>query len=185
MSNVPLRQDSGALVDGVFVSIAAGSGMQRPERRPGWLALAGWLAAVLVVGYVGSSIIVQKIPGWYAGLAKPDFTPPPVVFSIVWTVLYVTMAVAVWRLGSAAPAGRSAKGLFIVQLVINGIWAPAFFGLQNPMLGLVVIVALFIVLVPTILLFLRIDRVAGFLLVPYLAWVGFAFVLNATIVAMN
>jgi tryptophan-rich sensory protein len=170
------------------MSIASGSGAPRPEEGPRWLTLAGWLTAVLVVGYVGSAINATKIPTWYAGLAKPSFTPPPLVFNVVWTALYLMMAFAVWRVGSAAAQrqeGRWATGLFALQLVINGLWSPVFFGLQNMMLGLVVTVALFVVLIPTTLLFLRLDRMAGFLLVPYLAWAGFALVLNAAFVAVN
>lgn len=162
--------------------------MPKPESGSRWMALAGWLAIILVIGYGGAAINTPKIPTWYAGIAKPAFTPPPLVFSIIWTVLYLAMAVAVWRIGNAAATRsecRLATGLFIGQLAINALWSPAFFGLQSPTLGLLVTVALVVVLVPTTLLFLRLDRVAGFLLIPYVGWAGFAVVLNAAIVALN
>jgi benzodiazapine receptor len=152
-----------------------------------WLMLAFWLAVVGAVSFAGSWITLPKIPAWYAGLVKPSFTPPNAVFGPVWTVLYVMMAVAAWRVGRAADAaGRSrAVALFIVQLALNALWSPVFFGLEAPRAGLVVIVMLFVALAATLAAFWRIDRPAGLLLAPYLAWVGYATALNAAIVVLN
>jgi len=156
-----------------------------------WLALAFWLAVVAAVGLVGSLfgswVTLPKIPTWYASLAKPSFTPPNAVFGPVWSMLYPMMAVAVWRIGGATEAAARTRtiGLFVVQLMLNALWSPVFFGLEAPKLGLAVIILLLLALALTLAAFWRIDRLAGLLLVPYLAWVGYATALNAAIVALN
>jgi tryptophan-rich sensory protein len=151
-----------------------------------WLTLAIWIAIVGAVAMVGSWVTLPKIPTWYAGLAKPSFSPPNELFGPVWTVLYLMMAVAVWRAGAVDSTSRSqALRLFIGQLALNAIWSPVFFGLEAPKAGLAIIVALLITLVATIVVFLRIDRWAGLLLVPYLVWICYAAALNAAIVALN
>lgn len=149
--------------------------------------LVFWLAVVAVVSLAGSCVTLPKISTWYAGLAKPAFTPPNAVFGPVWTVLYVMMAVAVWRVGLTAETfkRRRAMALFVVQLALNAAWSPVFFGLEAPVPGLVVIVALLIALAATLVAFWRIDRLAGMLLVPYLAWVSYAMALNAAIAVLN
>ena len=156
-------------------------------RAQRWLVLAFWIAVVAVVGAVGSWVTLPKIPGWYAGLVKPWFTPPNAVFGPAWTTLYLMMAVAVWLVAKTPPTSvrTLAVGLFTAQLAFNAIWSPVFFGLQAPRLGLAVIVALLVSLAATIAIFWRIDRRAAFLLVPYLAWVCYATALNGAIVALN
>ncbi|MEI8151752.1 MAG: TspO/MBR family protein [Hyphomicrobiales bacterium] len=154
------------------------------DRR--WLVLAFWFAVVAVVAIAGSWVTLPKIPTWYAGLNKPSFTPPNAVFGPAWTILYTMMAVAVWRIGAPSdPARRRAVTLFAVQLAFNAVWSPVFFGLQAPKLGLVVVAGLLVSLAATFIAFWRIDRWAGGLLVPYLAWVCYATSLNAAIVASN
>ena len=151
-----------------------------------WLTLAIWLAVVAAVALVGSSVTLPKIPTWYAGLVKPSFTPPNAVFGPAWTVLYVMMAVAVWRVGAASdPARTRAVALFAVQLVLNAIWSPVFFGMEAPRFGLAIIGALLVSLAATAVAFWRIDRTAGALLAPYLAWLCYAIALNAAIVVLN
>jgi tryptophan-rich sensory protein len=153
-----------------------------------WLWLAFWLVVCLGIGFLGSLVTAPKIPTWYAGLTKPPFNPPNWIFAPVWTLLYVMMAVAVWRvaIGSADHESRRRAVLaFAGQLGLNAIWSPAFFGLESPRLALFVILALLSALALTTLVFFRIDRLAGLLLVPCLAWVGFATVLNAAIVLLN
>lgn len=142
----------------------------------------------LAVGAVGSLATTPKIPTWYAGLAKPSFTPPDAVFPIVWTTLYVLMAVCLWRLWEKhgpSPARQLALLLFFVQLALNGLWSPVFFGLEAIGWGLVVIIALWLAILATIFACARIDRIAAWLLAPYLLWVSYAAVLNAAILAMN
>ena len=146
------------------------------------------VALCLAVGAIGSLAATPKIPTWYAGLAKPGWTPPDAAFPLVWTTLYILMAVALWRLWQLHPpsARRSlAVVLFFVQLGFNALWPPVFFGLESPILGLRVIALLWIAIVATIFACARIDRMAGWLLAPYLAWVSYAAALNAAIVVMN
>ncbi|SCW89817.1 TspO/MBR family protein [Ancylobacter rudongensis] len=142
----------------------------------------------LGVGALGSLVTTPQIPTWYAGLVKPSWTPPPAAFPIAWTTLYVLMAVALWRLWqlhAPSPARRLAIGLWLAQLALNAIWSPVFFGLEAPGAALVVVVALWLAIAATIWACLRIDRIAAWLLVPYLAWVSYATTLNAAIVVLN
>jgi translocator protein len=152
-----------------------------------WLVLALLLAAVFAVSAIGASFTAPKIPGWYAGLTKPWFNPPSWVFGPAWTILYVLMAVAAWRVWLAPESGarRTALLLFAVQFALNAIWSPAFFGMESPRLGLAVILALLIALAATVWRFFAVDRAAGWMMVPYLAWVAFAALLNGAIVVLN
>jgi tryptophan-rich sensory protein len=148
------------------------------------LALIGWLA--LCFAAAGTAAFVS-IDGWYAALQKPSWNPPAWVFGPAWTVLYISMAVAawlVWREGGWKAHGR-ALGLFLVQWVLNALWTPLFFGLQRPDLAFAEIVVLWLVLAATLAAFWRINKVAGALLVPYLAWVSFAAALNFAIWRLN
>lgn len=164
-------------------------GVERLGRSGGyrWSVLVFWLAVVALVAGLGSWSTLPKIPTWYAGLAKPSFTPPNAVFGPAWTVLYLMMASAAWLVSRSieSPARRTALIWFVIQLVFNALWSPAFFGLEAPRLGLAVIVALVVSLAITVAVFWRIDRVAALLLVPYLAWVCYATALNTAIVALN
>lgn len=142
----------------------------------------------LAVGAVGSLVTTPQIPTWYAGLAKPSWTPPDSAFPIAWTILYVLMAVALWRLWqlhAPSPARRLAIGLWLAQLALNALWSPVFFGLEAPGAALIVVMALWLAIAATIWACTRIDRTAAWLLVPYLAWVSYATALNAAIVVLN
>jgi len=148
--------------------------------------LAG-VVLCLGVGLLGSMATAPAIPGWYAAIEKPFFTPPSWVFAPVWTVLYILMGVSlatVWT----EPSGRErnrAMGVFGVQLVLNGAWSFLFFGLHNPLLAGVEIIALWVAIAATIRYFDRISRPAALLLVPYIAWVTIATALNWGVVILN
>ncbi len=146
------------------------------------LALLGFIALVLgggtLIGYV-------TLPGdWYAGLRKPFFNPPNWIFGPVWSLLYVLVAVAGWRIWQLAPDGPAMR-IWVVQLVLNFLWSPIFFGLQLPGLALVVIVALLAVIFAFVTLARQIDRPAAWLFSPYAAWVAFATLLNFSIWWLN
>ena len=137
---------------------------------------------------LGALATYPNIPTWYASLAKPSFTPPNWVFAPVWTLLYAMMAFAVWRvlrLPPATPRRQPALKAFFVQLALNAGWSWAFFGLHAPALGFLAIMALLAAILATLELFWRLDRPAGLLLVPYLAWVSFATLLNYEILKLN
>ena len=150
--------------------------------------LCGFVLLCLAVGYFGSRATAPNLEPWYAELAKPSWTPPPVLFPIVWTILYLEMAVAAWLVwrtkGKTAPKYRALLAFF-VQLALNGGWSWAFFAAQSPGLGLVVIIALLVAIVWTTGEFFRTSWIAGTLMLPYFAWVAFASALNIAIFMMN
>jgi tryptophan-rich sensory protein len=153
----------------------------------GWGVIPFVLVCELV-GVLGAWSTGAGSSDWYRSLAKPAFQPPAWLFGPVWTLLYALMGIAawrIWRLGADHPGVRLALVLFAVQLALNAAWSPVFFGAQQVGAALVVIVLLWLVLVPTVAAFARLDRPAAGLLLPYLAWVTFAAVLNAAIWKLN
>ena len=148
------------------------------------VGLVLWLVVSLSAGWVGS----RFVPGeWYAGLDKPSWNPPSSVFAPVWSTLYVLMGIAawlVWRKAGFAGA-RVALGLFALQLVLNGLWSYLFFGAHQPGVALVEIVVLWLAILATTAGFWRVSVPAGMLLLPYLAWVGFAAALNFQLWRLN
>jgi tryptophan-rich sensory protein len=142
----------------------------------------------LGVGAVGSLFTTPEIPTWYASLNKPAWTPPNGVFPIVWTTLYAMMAVTLWLLWERvppSPARSTALGWFLVQLTLNAIWSPIFFGAHATVTALIVIALLLVAIVMTIRATWPLHRPAAMLLFPYLAWIAYASTLNAGIVALN
>ena len=136
---------------------------------------------------VGGGLLIGFLtaPGpWYEALAKPSFNPPNWLFGPVWTILYVLIAVAGWRIWQRAPAGNAMK-LWWLQLLLNFLWSPAFFGLEQIGLALLVILALLVVILAFIAAAWKSDRVSALLFVPYAAWVAFASLLNASILILN
>ncbi|MBN1587314.1 MAG: tryptophan-rich sensory protein [Candidatus Omnitrophica bacterium] len=142
-----------------------------------WLALLGWVGLSLSAGVAGS----QFEPGlWYELLRKPFWTPPSVVFPLVWSVLYVLMGLAVWRLWRT-PRSKDRQlglGLFLAQLVLNAMWSWLFFGEHAISLALIEIVLLQLSILACVIVFCRTELVAGLLMLPYLLWVSFAVILN-------
>ena len=139
-------------------------------------------------GILGSVFTAPAIPGWYAGLKKPSFSPPNWVFGPVWITLYALMGVAaylVFKEGWEKKEGRIALAIFAAQLVLNSLWSFLFFGLRNPLLGLVDIVLLWLLILVTIWKFYAINKTAGLLLLPYIAWVSLATALNFFIFKLN
>ena len=138
----------------------------------------------LLVGGAGTFFTEPSIPTWYAALAKPDFSPPNWLFAPVWTTLYVLMGVAaarVWKITGF----KTEIGFWAAQLVLNFFWSAIFFSLHRTGAALIEMGVLWLLILTTLVLFWRRDRVAGLLLVPYLAWVSFAFSLNAAIWQLN
>lgn len=136
---------------------------------------------------VGGGLLIGffTAPGeWYSQLAKPSFTPPPWVFGPVWTVLYILVAFAGWRVWQRARLSL-AMLLWVAQLVLNFAWSPVFFAAHDLSLALVIIAALLVAILAFIGAAWRVDRVASLLFVPYAAWVIVATALNASIVSLN
>jgi tryptophan-rich sensory protein len=125
------------------------------------------------------------VPGaWYAGLAKPSFNPPAWLFGPVWTVLYVLIAVAGWRVWQRDRSDWPMK-LWWAQLVLNFLWTPVFFAAHQIGPALVVILLMLAAILAFIVTAWRLDRVAAWLFVPYAAWVAFASLLNGSIWMLN
>ncbi|MEV0268012.1 TspO/MBR family protein [Hamadaea sp. NPDC050747] len=156
------------------------------DRRHGprrWWALAAFLAAVTVTAAVGV-LGVSGTADEYAGLDQPSWAPPSWLFGPVWTLLYVLIAIAGWlawqRIGFTGPLWA-----YAAQLVLNAVWTPLFFGAGRYGMAFADIVILWALVVVTTVAFLRVRRSAGYLLLPYLAWVTFAAALNFAIWQLN
>lgn len=145
-------------------------------------SLVFFLALTGATALIGS----QFLPGaWYAALNKPFFNPPNWIFAPVWAALYVMMAVAAWLVWRRVKRIDSAIVLWAVQLVLNGLWSWIFFGLHRTGLGLLDIGVLLVMIAIVTMLFMRRDRLAGYLMLPYMAWVAFASVLNFSLWLLN
>ncbi|WP_251977301.1 TspO/MBR family protein [Salinicola avicenniae] len=146
--------------------------------------LGGWL---LLVALAASSGILAPPGAWYAALEKPPLTPPDWLFPVAWTLLYVLMAIAAWRVTLVAPAGQRRRALtpFVAQLVANGLWSWLFFAAHWMLIGLLDLLLLWGLIVWTLVTFSRYSRAAMGLLIPYLVWVSFAAYLNAAVLVLN
>jgi benzodiazapine receptor len=139
---------------------------------------------VLVLGG-GTLIGLMTLPGdWYAELIKPSFNPPNWVFAPVWTLLYLVIAIAGWRTWQRGSLTAPMTAWFI-QLGLNFIWSPVFFGAHHIGLALAVIIALLAAILSFIVTAWPRDHVASWLFVPYAAWVAFATLLNAALWRLN
>jgi tryptophan-rich sensory protein len=144
------------------------------------MGLAGWLALCFVTAGVGA-VASANAKSFYSELVQPAWAPPGWLFGPVWTVLFVLMAIAawlVWRAPAAPATRRWALGLFVVQLVANALWSWLFFAWQQGAWAFTEVIVLWVLIALTCAAFWRIRPLAGALLLPYLAWVGFAACLN-------
>ena len=150
--------------------------------------LFSWLAWVLLSFAATLPGAVSPPGDWYQTLAKPDWTPPGWAFPVVWTTLYVLMGTAAWMVWRKRGDNRGARGaltLFVFQLLFNAAWTPTFFGAQQILAALVVIVVLWFAVLATLLAFRKVSGTAALLLVPYLVWVTIATALNFEIWRLN
>lgn len=143
----------------------------------------------VAVGYLSGEVTREGVTTWYPTLEKPVFNPPNWVFAPVWTILYTLMGVAAGLVWQRADEQKETvkKGLtfFGIQLALNALWSYLFFGLHNPMLALIEIILLLLMIYETYVQFKKVNSLAAWLLIPYLAWVAFATVLNASIWWLN
>ena len=166
--------------------------MTKPMTRSRWARDLGY-GALAIIAVAGASVIAQlatypNLVPWHAGLVKPSFNPPNWIFGPVWTTLYVLMAFAVWRilrLPEVSGARPLALTLFFIQLALNAAWSWMFFGANNTLLGVINIIPQFLIILATVVVFHRLDRIAAWCLVPLAAWVAFATVLNVVIWRLN
>lgn len=124
----------------------------------------------------------------YESLIKPNFSPPPIVFMIVWPILYFLMAVAAYRIylrGKGSKDIKRAVKLYIIQLILDFLWTIIFFRLRLIGLAFIELLILLVFILVTTFEFLRLDKTAAFLMIPYILWVSFAGVLNFTFWMLN
>ncbi|QJE74206.1 tryptophan-rich sensory protein [Aerophototrophica crusticola] len=152
-----------------------------------FLGLVFWLGLCFLAAGLGGMATGPEIQGWYATLEKPPINPPNWVFGPVWTTLFIMMGVAAWRVWRIAGFGgaRLALGLFLAQLVLNVLWSVLFFALHSPGAAFVEVFGFWATMLAATLAFARHDRLAAWLMVPTLAWVAFAAVLNGWIWWIN
>lgn len=147
------------------------------------------VAICLAVGYLSSITTQSSIKTWYPTIEKPIFNPPNWIFAPVWTMLFILMGIAAGMVWNKLETNKELvkKGLlfFTIQLLLNALWSYLFFGLNNVLLALIEIILLWLVIYETYHIFKQIDKKASYLLIPYLAWVGFATILTGSIFWLN
>lgn len=147
------------------------------------------IATCVGVGYLSSLFTREGVDTWYRTIEKPSFNPPDWVFAPVWTTLYIMMGLAaglVWdKIEEQRETVRKGIMFFWIQLALNALWSYLFFGLHNPLLALIEIVLLWLMIYETFVQFNKVNKIAGYLLIPYLLWVTFATVLTASIWWLN
>jgi translocator protein len=151
--------------------------------RHDWPGLIGWVGLCVLVGAIAGASTTTDTD-WYYTLRKPWFNPPRWVFAPVWTTLYVLMGIAAWRVWRLWRP-RPALWLFVAQLSLNFAWSFIFFGAREIDLAFAEIVVLWTFVAATTMAFWRVDRVASWLMLPYLGWVSFAAILNGAIANLN
>lgn len=155
--------------------------------RPGLRSLFGFAAATALISAIASAFTQSTVHTWYQTLVKPEWTPPMSAFAPAWTFIYASIAYAGWRIYRKVgwEAAKPALRIYGLQLFLNAAWPAVFFGLRNPAAGLVEIIVLIAVVLWMLKIFFRIDRVAGWVLIPYLCWLLFAAALTYSIWQLN
>ncbi|MDZ4071182.1 MAG: TspO/MBR family protein [Sediminibacterium sp.] len=156
-------------------------------KRSNSIKLISSIALCVLLGSVGGLVTVNEIPNWYATLNKPSFNPPNWLFGPVWTTLYVLMGISVYLIWKQPVSKERNKALqlFILQFILNFCWSFIFFGLHATGWALIEMIALWILILLSILYFAKHSKTAAWLLVPYISWVSFALLLNAAIWKLN
>jgi len=145
-----------------------------------WISFLIFFGICFAVGASGSAVTASSVKTWYPGLLKPTGTPPPWIFGPVWSILYLLMATAAWLVWRQRIHENVwlALALFMVQLILNGLWSLVFFGLRRPGAALVEIIVLLGAIAVTAMRFAEFSRLAFWLMTPYGAWVLYASYLN-------
>ncbi|TWT60507.1 TspO/MBR family protein [Rubinisphaera italica] len=155
--------------------------------RTRWIGLLVFIVICVGAGGLGAIATTPEIEGWYKTIIKPSWNPPGWIFGPVWTTLYIMMAIAAWLVWKQAgfKAAKLPLTTFAIQLLLNVGWSWIFFGMHQPGWAFVEIIFLWLAILTTTILFFEKSVTAGGLMVPYLAWVSFASVLNFTIWRLN
>lgn len=140
-----------------------------------------YLAACFGAAATGAFFLPDQ---WYRDLDKPRWTPPDWVFPVTWATLYVLMSLAAMRV-APLPGAALAMGFWAVQITINALWSPVFFGLKRIRSAMIVVSLLWVAVAVTLVSFSRLDGLAGWLMLPYLGWVTIAAALNLSVMRRN
>lgn len=160
-------------------------------KRIGWREfgfLVGVYFIILIIQFIGGYFSMNSIQSWYYALEKAPWNPPNWVFGPAWTILYVLMTLAIWIVflsNGNQRIKRICYSLFFLQLFVNFLWSIFFFSMQCPALAFLDIVVLTVLIVYNIFYYYKINKLAAWLMVPYLFWVLFAATLNFSIVILN
>ncbi len=150
-------------------------------------SFCGFTSLCLLISAVGGAVTLTSVNTWYQELIKPSFTPPDWIFSPVWLTLYLLMGISAWLVWRETRSKSKKLPFFVfgVQLALNLTWSFIFFGARSIGWALIEISFLWVAIAINIFLFWRIKNLAGWLLVPYILWVSFAIILNASIFELN
>lgn len=160
------------------------------ERKPlsDWIKAPVSIISSLLIGFAGNVFNFESLETWYPTLIKPDWTPPNWLFAPVWSTLFILMGIStflVWREGFDKRSVKIALGVYVIQFALNLMWSWAFFGLQSPLFGFIVIVVLWIAIFVNIILYARVSKIAAAILIPYIVWVTIASALNFSVYILN
>lgn len=143
------------------------------------------IAVCLLIGFLGGISVKSDNFIWYDSLNKSPLSPPNLLFPIAWGILYIMLAVSISIIINKSPLDKKAVIIFVIQLILNSFWTYIFFGLKQPVFGLIEIIILDIMIIITIFKFKSISKTASILLIPYLIWCLFASYLTLHIVMFN
>ena len=138
-----------------------------------------------LAGGIGSLFNMVSISTWYPTLVKPSFNPPNWLFAPVWIFLFLLMGISLYLIWTSKGKHKYAIKLFSIQLILNILWSALFFGIKCPICAFIEIIILWVFILLTMLEFYKINKIAGYLLIPYLAWVTFAAILNFFLFILN
>ena len=142
----------------------------------------------LAIGALGSMLTVESVRTWYLTINKPSFNPPNQIFAPVWTTIFILMGISsylVWKQRKLTANYNLAVGVYILQLILNLGWSFLFFYQQQIGFALAEIFVLLAIIIANAIIFYKINKVAGWLFVPYILWVSFASYLNYSIYILN
>ena len=141
----------------------------------------------LIIGGIISASVNSSLDIWYNSLNKPFLNPPNYVFMPIWTLLYISLAIFIWMIDRQphTPLVMYAKKLFVWQLVLNFLWTPVFFGMQNILAGLIVLLILDYLVFRLISVSFQINKTCAYIILPYFCWLLFATYLNTSLFIIN
>jgi benzodiazapine receptor len=149
-----------------------------------YLSLLIILLITFIASAIGGFITSAFKEPWYSEIILPSFNPPSKVFAPVWTILYILMSVAIWRIWMKF-SDRKVLNIYFYHLLFNATWSVVFFGLHQIELALINLIIILIFIITLMKIYLKKDKLSFFIMIPYLLWTFYAFILNTAIVILN